>query len=343
MKTRYTAVSMQGDRFLINGKLTYEGRYWNGHRIEGLLMNSRMIQGIFDDRNPRTAMRWAYPDTGEWDAERNTREFIEHMPLWKEHGLLAFTIGLQGGSPEGYSELQPWHNSAFHEDGSLDEAYMQRLERILDRADELGMVVMLNYFYFGQDRRFSGEAAIKQAVASATAWVVQRGYTNVLLDLVNECDYFHYTSDIMKEHRIHELLGLARLVSTAIRPDVPLPISSSFRGTAVPTNNAIAASDFILIHGNAGNPVWASEQIDMLRNRAAYRGQPIVNNEDDHFDFDQEVNHMAISVAKGVSWGFFDPGASDYVDGYQCPPVNWGISSERKRQFFAKLKEITGV
>lgn len=343
MKQRHTVVSVQGDRFKINGEFTYKDRYWNGIRIEGLLMNSRMIQGIFDDLNPLTRNRWAYPDTGAWDAVRNTNEFIAHMPIWKEHGLLAFTVGLQGGSPEGYSELQPWHNSAFREDGSLDAAYMERLERIMDRADELGMVVILNYFYFGQDRRFSGEAAIKQAAANATAWVVQKGYTNVIIDAVNECDYFHYTTEIMKEGRVHELLEVIRLVATALRPETKLLIGTSFRGTAVPTNPVIACSDVILIHGNSGNLDWAPVQIDMLRNRESYRGQPIVNNEDDHFDFEQELNHMVLTIQKGVSWGYFDPGASDYKNGYQCPPVHWGISSERKAQFFAKLQEITGT
>lgn len=36
-----TVVSIRGDQFVINDKPTYEGRSWNGHRIEGLLMNSR--------------------------------------------------------------------------------------------------------------------------------------------------------------------------------------------------------------------------------------------------------------------------------------------------------------
>ena len=44
-----------------------------------------------------------------------------------------------------------------------------------------------------------------------------------------------------------------------------------------------------------------------------------------------------------VSWGYFDPGKSNYADGYQCPPVNWGINTELKKQFFGKLKEITGA
>jgi hypothetical protein len=154
---RRTEVSIRGDQFFINGKPTYAGRTWRGHKIEGLLLNSRMVQGIFDDLNPDTRGRWAYPDTGRWDADRNTREFLAAMPDWRKHGLLAITLNLQGGSPQGYSKDQPWHNSAIAANGSLRADYMKRLELILDRADELGMVVILGLFYFGQDERLKDE------------------------------------------------------------------------------------------------------------------------------------------------------------------------------------------
>ena len=98
-QTRRTDVSIRGDAFYINGRLTYAGRTFNGKRIEGLLMNIRVVQGIFDDLNPETASRWVYPDTKRWDPERNTKEFVAAMPDWKSHGVLAFTINLQGGSP----------------------------------------------------------------------------------------------------------------------------------------------------------------------------------------------------------------------------------------------------
>jgi len=103
--TRATVVSIQGREFLVNGHPTYEGRTYDGMPIQGLLLNSRMVQGIFDDRNAETRSRWNYPD-GPWDPDRNTREFIDAMPLWKAEGLMAFTINLQGGSPEGYSRTQ---------------------------------------------------------------------------------------------------------------------------------------------------------------------------------------------------------------------------------------------
>ena len=164
---RRTEVAIRGDSFLINGRPTYQGRSWKGRSIEGLLLNSRMVQGIFDDLNPETRSRWAYPDTKLWDPERNTREFLAAMPLWRDHGLLAFTINLQGGSPQGYSKgRQTWHNSAITALGDLRPEYLDRLARILDRADELGIAVILGLFYFGQDERLKDEAAVVRAARS---------------------------------------------------------------------------------------------------------------------------------------------------------------------------------
>jgi hypothetical protein len=98
-----TIVEIRQDQFYINGRPTYEGRFWKGIKIEGLLLNSRMVQGIFDDLNPETIYNWNYPDTKKWVADRNTDEFVRNMRKWKKHGLLSFTINLQGGSPFGYS------------------------------------------------------------------------------------------------------------------------------------------------------------------------------------------------------------------------------------------------
>ena len=65
-------------------------------------MNSRMVQATFDDENPLTAPMWAYPDTGRWDAERNSAEFVAMLPRYRAHGLLAVTLNLQGAAPPGY-------------------------------------------------------------------------------------------------------------------------------------------------------------------------------------------------------------------------------------------------
>ena len=87
---RRTAVSIEGESFVVNGRPTHEGRTWNGMNVEGLLMNARLVQGIFDDRNDKTRGMWDYPD-GPWDPDRNTREFLEAMPVWRRHGLVGFS------------------------------------------------------------------------------------------------------------------------------------------------------------------------------------------------------------------------------------------------------------
>ncbi len=81
-----------------------------------------MIQATFDDTNPETVHRWAYPDTGEWDAERNVSEFIAALPTYRDHGVLGLTMNFQGGSPEGYSKEQPWENSGCTPKGEIKPA-----------------------------------------------------------------------------------------------------------------------------------------------------------------------------------------------------------------------------
>lgn len=74
-QNRKTVVSITGDEFYINGKPAYEGRHWKGNKIQGLLMNSRMVQGIFDDLNPETRQLFVYPDTKKWDPDRKKAFF----------------------------------------------------------------------------------------------------------------------------------------------------------------------------------------------------------------------------------------------------------------------------
>jgi hypothetical protein len=336
-----TEVSIQSDQFFINGRPTYQGRSYRGMKIEGLLMNSRMVQGIFDDLNPQTRNRWKYPDTGNWNANRNTREFVAAMPEWRRLGLLSFTINLQGGSPEGYSKEQPWHNSAFDDDGGLRNDYLLRLSKILDRADELGMAPIVGCFYFGQDQRLKDDAALKKAVSNTADWLLDKGYRNILLEISNECDNKSYDHAILRPDRLPELLQLAKSVQRSGRR---LLVGASFNGGRIPHPAVAVASDFLLLHGNGvTDPERIAEMVRQARQLPTYRPMPILFNEDDHFYFDRPVNNMLKALEGYASWGYFDPGKSDYSDGYQCPPVNWGISTDRKRAFFSLLKEVTGA
>jgi hypothetical protein len=336
-----TSVSISGEDFLLNGKLTYEGRNWQGHRIEGLLLNSRMVQAGFDDLNSNTAQLWAYPDTRRWDAERNTREFLRAMPDWKRHGLLAFTINLQGGSPQGYSKDQPWENSAFAADGSLRPDYLKRFGNIIDRADELGMVAILGYFYFGQDERLKDETAVLRAVDNATRWVLDKKWRHVLIEINNECNV-RYDHTILQPARVHELI---ERVQRAASGDRRLLVGTSYGGGFIPLERVVKTSDFLLIHGNGvSDPEKITEMIKATKKVPGYNGKPILFNEDDHFGFDQPKNNFVAAVEEHVSWGFFDyrMKGEDFKEGYQSVPVDWGINSDRKRGFFQLLEQITG-
>jgi hypothetical protein len=336
-----TTVTIQRDAIFINGHPTLKGVVWRGHNMEGLLPNSRMVQGVFDDLNSETRARWAYPDTNAWDAARNTQEFVAAMAEWRLHGLLAFTLNLQGGSPEGYSKDQPWHNSAFAADGALRPEYLARATLILDEADRLGMAVILGLFYFGQDERLQGEAAVIRAVDETMGWVLDRGYRNVLIEINNECN-INYDHQILQPHRVHELITRAKQITRGGRR---LLVSTSYGGNTLPGPEVVAASDFVLLHGNGvSNPGRIAEMVRQTRQLSTYTPKPVVFNEDDHYDFEKPWNNFVAATSEHASWGFFDyRRTGEGVDeGYQSVPVNWGISSARKRAFFRIVDEITG-
>lgn len=338
-KLRPTEVSIVGDAFYINGRPTYAGRTWQGHKVEGLLLNARLVQGVFDDRNTNTLSWWSYPDTGKWDPERNTREFAAALPEWRRRGLLAFTINLQGGSPRGYVSAQPWHNSAFEQDGSLRPDYTVRLERILDRADELGMVVILGYFYFGQDHRLADEPAVLRATDNATHWIFDHGWRNVLVEINNECNV-RYVHPILQPARVHELIQRVQAVK---HDGHRLLVSASYGGGTVPKENVVRAADFLLLHGNGvSDPKRIGEMVRQTRAVPGYTSKPILFNEDDHYDFEKPENNFTVALAAYASWGIYDQGTNNYVDGFQSPPVSWGINTQRKQGFFRLLSEMTG-
>lgn len=338
----HTVVSIEGDRFLINGQPTYPET-----RLEGRLMNSRMVQATFDDLNPETRSRWDRPGVS-WDADRNTDEFIAQLPTYHAHGLLAFTTNFQGGSPEGYSETQPWRNSGFDADGTLRPDFASRMGRVIDAADALGMVVILGLFYFGQDQRLADEAAVCRACDEATDWLIGRGDRNVMVEVANEVDLLralgrvHYDHPIIRVDRGDELIRRVQQRSAG-KVDTPagrLLVSTSQCGQQVLAEELAEVADFILLHGNGvEEPAEITKQVEASRQVPGYHGQPIVYNEDDHFDFDQPENNLKAAVEAGASWGYFDyrMEGEGLEQGYQSVPTDWSISSPRKRGFFDAL------
>ena len=366
-----TRLEIHGEDLWIDGRPTYAGRLWRGHRVEGQLLTIRAVNATFDDLNTDTRDRWAYPDTGTWDAERNVSEFLSMVPEYHAHGVLGCTFNLQGGSPEGYCDIQPWINTAFTAYGELRPAYMERLRRVLDRLDDFGMVAIVSLYYFGQDERLIDEDALRTGVDGAVRWLLEGGYTNVILEINNECGIGrwdheislvrHHEADvdprlagsrnehaILRPERVHELIEHAREITVNGRR---LPVGTSYRGGMIPSEAVLAASDVVLLHGNGTpTPAGIGEAVARVKAITNYRPMPILFNEDDNTDFDRPSNDFAAAVEQHASWGFYDPGEgargyhvrSSYTDGFQNVPINWTINTDRKRGFFNLVREITG-
>ena len=346
--TSETVVEIRRDAFFINGRPTYEGQAYEDKVLEGLLFNTRMVQALFDDRNPETRPNWAYPDTGEWDPDRNTREFVTLMPTYRAYGVLGLSLNMQCGNPVrnvlndggGVVPLeQPWEVSGYEADGALRQDWLARLSRILEEADRLGMVIILGLFYFGQDQRLENEAAVRQGAENIIGWLKDGGHRNVIIEVANECDVPRYTHPILTAEGMPGFLGDLRSYAGE-----EMMLSVSYRGGSVPSEKALAAMDFVLMHGNGIGSEEIGANVREAREMTKRNPMPIVFNEDNHFDFARRPNNMLAAVENYASWGYFDPGArGDYNDGFQCPPVQWGLTTPRKRQFFEAVGAMTGA
>ena len=185
------------------------------------------------------------------------------------------------------------------------------------------------------------EAAVVAAVEDATAWVVAGGYAHVIVEIANEIDVPLYTHAILQPERCHELIArvqhasAGRVANRAGR----LLVGTSYRGGSLPRANVTDVADVLFLHGNhVEEPDEIRAMVGKIRAAPDYRGQPIVFNEDS-----TSLANFDTAVARRASWGYYDQGQSNYQDGFQSPPVNWGIGSENKKQFFELVKKVTGA
>lgn len=273
--TARTRLELDGPRFKLNGKLTYPGQ-----PAEGKLLNVRMVNSVFED-DARSA----------FDPERNTAEFVGRMQEYVNQGARAFTVSLQGGYP-GYEGAR---NSAFRSDGSLDGTYLSRVARVIERADALGAIVILSLFYQRQDQVLRNETAVRTGVAKAVDWVRQRGYRNIILEIVNEYGHSGFNHAVLRSDA-----GVAGLIRLAKQRHSSLPVSASTRGNGRTTPEVAKASDVILVHFNQLATSDIGSRVRALR--TAHPGKPIVCNEDDRTG-SAAAAALTASVEAGGSYG----------------------------------------
>jgi hypothetical protein len=184
-----------------------------------------------------------------------------------------------------------------------------------------------------------------------------------LVELANEVDVIVRRTpyDMFSWDRVHEMIE-------RLRADHPRLLYSTSgggvkveTGAGMPSAAAIAASDYVLLHGNGTRPPQLTAAIQHVQAMAAYRAdpKPIVVNEDS-----PAVPNMDAAWQNGASWGYYDQGFEGQADdpyvhyaprprkntgplsalnGFQTPPVNWGINTPFKRAFFDRVAEVTGA
>ncbi|WP_158856492.1 hypothetical protein [Lunatibacter salilacus] len=291
-----TQVSIDGDKWLINGEITNPGS-----PAAGLLMNVRMVNAVFEDRGNG----WK-KQVDAFDPDENTQTFINHIPEYVELGVNAFVISLQGGLP-GYEGAI---NTAFEPDGKLRNSYLDRVAKVIREADKHDAAIILSCFYQRQrDHEYAlgNKQAIIEAVRNTANWIAEEGFTNVVLEIANEYPHGGYKgwpdSDwLVSEGGQVELMKAAK----AVHPN--LLVSTSGLGHGRFPEELVSVADFLLIHFNNTALEDYAEKINPLKKY----GKPIVCNEDDKIG-KEGAAALAYSVLHGAGWGFMESGVNQHI------------------------------
>jgi len=316
-----TVLRIEGTDFYINGKKVYEEIDGSRPESHGLLMNARFIQGIFDDsEEPGRFNRFGQT----FDPERNTDDLIAALPEWYAHGLRAFTVGLQGGGPCYTLFNEKLNNNPFGTDGtSLDPAYADRLDRLIRAADEIGMVVIVSYFYFFQAERLSNGRAVLEATRTASRFLKEGGYTNVIIEIANE-------HDLTKKHSLLEHPeGIVALMEIARNESGGLPVGCSSTAPSI-SEEVAQESDVVFYHGNGRTRQQYYNDVCQLRTWAP--NAPIVCNEDS-----QALGNMEVALRLRTSWGYYNNLTK------QEPPTDWRITAGEDRFFAHRMAKSIGI
>lgn len=284
-----TKVTIVGDKWFINGKVLNEGS-----PAEGLLMNVRMVNAVFEDRGGELSKY-----INDFDPRKNTDHFISVIPEYVGNGINCFVISLQGGAP-GYEGAV---NSAFEPDGTLRPEYMKRVADVINVCSNNSCIVILSCFYQRQNTHFSalnGKEAIKNALKNTVVWIKKNHFRNVLLEVSNEYRHGGY-----KKWKDGDWLsgeeGQVELIKLAKSLYPMLLVSTSGMGDGQTSTSLTNVVDYITIHFNNTSLENYEEKIKANKKY----GKPVVCNEDDKLK-DLGVNALVLSVMNGCGWGYMN-------------------------------------
>lgn len=284
-----TEVSVNGDKWYFNDSIINKGS-----PAEGLLMNVRMVNSVFEDRGDKMPSEYS-----GFDPEKNTAEFITRIPEYVSSGVNCFTISLQGGMP-GYEGSV---NTAFNSDGTLRKEYMERTARVIRAADKNNAAIILSCFYQRQHSNSSaleGKDAIKAAVGNTVQWIRKNKFRNVILEVSNE--YRHGGYNNWKDGKwLLSTKGQAELLSIAKSEYPGLLTGTAGMGNGNMPDSLVRVADYITIHFNNTSLEDFGEKISNMKKA----GKPVICNEDDKLG-DAGACACMLSVMNGCGWGYMN-------------------------------------
>lgn len=319
-----TSYEIRGQDFYINGAKTYAELPESDPKMQGLLFNTRFIQGIFDDRNPEN--RGKYDRFGKiFSAKQNTEDLIAALPDWYQKGVRAITVGLQGGGPiYTYADWSVIDTGCFSADGKhMDAAYCDRLVRVIEACDRLGMLVIVSILYQAQAHLLRDGVAIAEAVRTACEFLRGLSYENIIIEIANEQD----VGDFQQHPLVSSGEGMGFLLRMAREWSGGRFAVGSSGGGGSWKLEIVENSDVILVHGNG---LRRREYYDFIRTvREFAPDKPIVCNEDS-----QCFSQLAVCRATHTSWGYYNNLTK------QEPPADWGITAGEDDFFARRLEQL---
>ncbi|MDA0712007.1 MAG: hypothetical protein O3B73_17550, partial [bacterium] len=261
-----------------------------------------------------------------WDPRENTRGLIAALPDWYPYGLRGFTVGFQGGGPCFTIQNRTLDNNPFGEDGTaLDPDYADRMDQLIRGADAAGMVVIVSYFYGDQARRLKDGRAVRSAVTTASRFLKEGGYTNIMIEVANEMNIGSFESHPI----IQQPEGMASLIDLARRESGGVLVGCS-GGGGYRNREVAQASDILLIHGNGCSRQRYYNMIAEVRGWGLNR--PIVCNEDS-----QAIGQLEVAYKTNTSWGYYNNMTK------QEPPTDWRITPGEDTFFAWRMAKGLGI
>ena len=114
-------------------------------------------------------------------SDGTTQDLIDNLDTFARYGVNTVSVYFMGsrfGDVKGYNE-----------DASLSPIHAERMARIIEAADKRGMVVLVGCLYWSTSKaKWDNwtQAQADKAVANTVAWLKEKGYRNVFVDIDNE-------------------------------------------------------------------------------------------------------------------------------------------------------------